>query len=528
MRAPWAMLALGNVALASYLPTRYPTTVDRLTASFFRRAPDALIERQTTQCGPSNPCVIGCCGNGGDPNNEFICGTGSTFCGAGNCTDTCDYKADCNPGGWESQYYSADKCPLNVCCSNFGFCGTTEEFCGDSIVPQPSCSPNGGSTKGRRVAYYEGWATGNPCGVMLPAQIPLGLWTHINIAFGSIDPSTYLVTPMDGVPNSISEQISMLKGADPGLKVFISIGGWSFNDPGATANTFSTLAGSSSAQQTFFASLISFMATYNLDGVDIDWEYPVAPERGGNADDFANFPTFMQNLRAAMNKSGYLFGLTATTPSSYWYLREFDIVSLSQTLDWFNVMTYDLHGTWDGTDPYIGQVALAHTNLTEIRQTFDLFWRNNINPDKITMGLGFYGRSFTMADPSCMSAGCPFSDGGKPGPCSQSSGTLTASEIRSIIAEGATVTLDPVAAVEIVTWDNDQWVSYDDLPTLKMKIEYANSICLGGIMVWAVDQDDLNATSTNQLASAMGLPATSKPIVITNATRTSEDAGIHF
>ena len=140
-------------------------------------------------------------------------------------------------------------------------------------------------------------------------------------------------------------------------------------------------------------------------------EYPVAPERGGNTADYANFVTFAQNLRAAMNKSGYLFGLTATAPSSYWYMQHFDIINLSRTLDWINVMTYDLHGTWDGTDPWIGAVALAHTNLTEIKQTLDLFWRNNINPDKIVLGIGFYGRSFTLSDPSCKSAGCPFSGG---------------------------------------------------------------------------------------------------------------------
>jgi chitinase len=54
--------------------------------------------------------------------------------------------------------------------------------------------------------------------------------------------------------------------------VWISIGGWTFNDPDQpTARTFSQLAASASAQQTFFASLVSFMATYGFDGVDIDW-----------------------------------------------------------------------------------------------------------------------------------------------------------------------------------------------------------------------------------------------------------------
>ena len=64
-----------------------------------------------------------------------------------------------------------------------------------------------------------------------------------------------------------------------------------------TATTFSDLAGSESAQTAFFKSLVNFMSTYGFDGVDIDWEYPVAPERGGQAADFANYVSFLKNLR---------------------------------------------------------------------------------------------------------------------------------------------------------------------------------------------------------------------------------------
>ena len=82
----------------------------------------------------------------------------------------------------------------------------------------------------------------------------------------------------------------------------------------------------------------------------------------------------------------------------------------------------------------------------------DLLWRNQIDPKKVVMGIGFYGRSFTLSDPSCNVAGCPFSAGGNPGPCSASAGTLMYSEIQDIVANGATVTNDQDAAVAIVTW----------------------------------------------------------------------------
>lgn len=49
-------------------------------------------------------------------------------------------------------------------------------------------------------------------------------------------------------------------------------------------------------------------------------------------------------------------------------MRNFDIVAIDPIVDWFNIMTYDLHGTWDSTDKAIGSVVLAHTNITEIQQ----------------------------------------------------------------------------------------------------------------------------------------------------------------
>lgn len=48
---------------------------------------------------------------------------------------------------------------------------------------------------------------------------------------------------------------------------------------------------------------------------------------------------------------------------------------------------------------------------------------------------------------------------------------------------------DNTSAVEYAIFNEDQWVSYDTNVTFKQKIDYANDICLGGIMIWSVDQD---------------------------------------
>lgn len=79
-----------------------------------------------------------------------------------------------------------------------------------------------------------------------------------------------------------------------------------------------------------------------------------------------------------------------------------------------------------------------------------------------------------------MRAGCEFSEGAKGGNCTGTPGVLSAAEINKIIENGATVSHDPEAAAKIITWDSDQWASFDDAETLKKKLDYANQRCLGG------------------------------------------------
>jgi chitinase len=172
-------------------------------------------------------------------------------------------------------------------------------------------------------------------------------------------------------------------------------------------------------------------------------------------------------------------------PTSFWYLRGFDLKAADH-VDFVNVMSYDLHGTWDSNNP-IGNRVLAHTNLTEIKSALDLFWRNEVKPDNLNLGLGFYGRSFQLSDPGCWKPGCLFKGGASPGPCSDNSGTLTYREITEIIdSKGLKPYQDKENAVKYITLNQDQWVSYDDEETVKAKIEFANKLGLGGLLIWAV------------------------------------------
>jgi chitinase len=244
------------------------------------------------------------------------------------------------------------------------------------------------------------------------------------------------------------------------------------------------MASSSANRQIFINSLLQFMKTYGFDGVDIDWEYPGADDRGGTATDTENYVALVRDMRAIF---GSAYGISATIPSSYWYLRWFNMEGMDPYLDYWNLMSYDIHGVWDGTNKFTGPYVRPHTNITEIKLGLDLLWRNNLDPGKVTLGLGWYGRSFTLSDPSCNTPGCIFSSGGAAGECTHASGVLSNAEIFRIIDENnVTPQFDAEAGVKWITWNNDQWVSYDDGQTMALKIGLANQQCLGGTMVWAI------------------------------------------
>lgn len=104
------------------------------------------------------------------------------------------------------------------------------------------------------------------------------------------------------------------------------------------------------------------------------------------------------------------------------------------------------------------------------------------------LGLGFYGRSFTLQNPSCSTPGCPFSGASKPGPCSQAAGILAYYEIQEVLKNKDVKPVhDTTAAVKYITFDKNQWISYDDAETFKQKVDWANKIGLGGSLIWASD-----------------------------------------
>ncbi|KXH60486.1 glycosyl hydrolase family 18 [Colletotrichum salicis] len=449
---------------------------------------------------------------------DLECGYEEDHCGS-DCVSDCDSKADCgayaDPPGKE--------CPLRVCCNKWGNCGTTESFCGDGC--QSNCEVPGvttghdGDVRDLVVGYFESWILlRRGCSQRDITHIRIDSMTHINVAFGFIKPDTYEIHPIRGATIAGFQNVTNLKQRAPGLKVWLALGGWTFSDNGTdTQPVFGDISSTALKRSQFVDKLLRFMTEQHAHRVDIDWEYPGAPDRGGQTRDIQNFVLLMKDIWFRFQADGKGLGVSFTAPTSYWYMRWFDIGAVMPYVDWVNLMTYDIHGSWDEDSDWIGPYVYAHTNLTEIKHGLDLLWRNGVPANKVNLGLAFYGRTYKLEDPDCDTPGCPFADPGTAGQCSVGAafafleahgtgGYMSYQDIEyTIDSNSPTPIYDEKEKIMYFKYRGDQWVSYDNEKTIREKVEFANDLGLRGLFIWAIDQDNLDNDLLNAVLQPDGL-----------------------
>ncbi|KAK3331671.1 family 18 glycosyl hydrolase [Cercophora scortea] len=448
------------------------------TSQLLGRALPAGTCDATTSCDPGGG-LKACC-NG----KSFFCGYGAEYCDASVCIHDCDAKAECGAGADPS----ALRCPLGVCCSKFGFCGTTPDFCDAATNCVLDC-PQPGSTKHSTsnvqetvIGYAQSWSLitrGCRQRDLAFFQEIRDSLTHLNVAFGYIYPDSFEVYPIPGSSIVSDQELTNIKQLAPGLSVWLSIGGWSFSDNDTdTQAVWGDLASTAAKRAKFIQNLSKFMLQWGFDGIDLDWEYPAAPDGRGHKEDTANFVLLVSDMRSYFSSLGHGWGISFAAPASYWYLRWFNMREMIKYVDWVNLMTYDLHGLWDKDSRNIGPYIYPHTNLTEIKDALNLLWRAEVPANKVNLGLGFYGRSCRLKNKNCAVPGCEFDteDGPVAGSCSGTSGCMSYQDIAYKIGEtGAKIHTDTKDAVAYMKYDDDQWISFNTQETLKLKVDFANS-----------------------------------------------------
>ncbi|KAF5024578.1 hypothetical protein F66182_3341 [Fusarium sp. NRRL 66182] len=464
-----------------------PTIASKLQA----RSASIFQKRDALRCDTA-PCIDGsCCGK------DSICGYGPDYCGQG-CKSQCDATAMCG----EYSENADMPCGMKLCCSATGWCGTTQVYCDNadplhktlpcqagygscSITGPPACAKGSGGSSARTIGYYQSWNVRTRlCNKVSPKQLDTTKYTHIFFSFAFIDPTSFRIAPAHPEDIELMKEFTSL--ASSRLKTWIAIGGFDFSNPEvATHKTWSQMVSTKANRAAFISSVKEYMDTFGFSGVDLDWEYPGDPKRGGNKlADTRNLVSLVREMRAAYGQS---YGISLTLAPDYWYLRWFDAKAMEQYVDFFGFMAYDLHGSWDADVLALGKKVRGQADIREIRNNTVPLWFDGLNPQKLNFGLAMYGRGYTLADPSCNQLLCGFSGPSKPAPCTGFGGVMSLLEIQQLIKKkNLKPQYLPDSMMKQITWD-DQWIGYDDDETFAAKRAFADSLCFGGTMIWSID-----------------------------------------
>ena len=314
------------------------------------------------------------------------------------------------------------------------------------------------------IGYYQSWARYRSCHPVSPSSIPTAGLSHLIYSFAGINRAGKL-DAYNGVVDEFSAytEFNSLKNSNGRLQTLIAVGGWTFDQ-----SLFTAVASTEESRSIFASSCVEFMNTHGFDGVDIDWEYPVS--RQGMEEDYTNLVLLIKTMREVFG-SQYL--ITIAIPANVEKLHQgYDLGSLAQYVDWFHIMSYDIHGAWD-------EVAGSNTDMPYIRDTVD-YLLSYVNAEKLVLGMASYGRSVALRDGSCTVAGCPI-DGGAITGCSGELGFLPYFELKeSYIDTGKYDSLlfnEVTGSMEMVVSDDDGgkvWVSLDVEQSWKVKGEFAN------------------------------------------------------
>ena len=137
------------------------------------------------------------------------------------------------------------------------------------------------------------------------------------------------------------------------------MGGWSFSTDASTYDIFRDAVSSSANRDTLVTNTINFVNTYDLDGIDWDWEYPGEPDIPGiPADTSTSADNLFLFLIGIILRDAEWQDHLNHRPSSYWYMKAYPMEAISQVVDYIVMMTYDLHGQWDWNNTQTDQVVL--------------------------------------------------------------------------------------------------------------------------------------------------------------------------
>ncbi|KAI8494279.1 Endochitinase 1 [Branchiostoma belcheri] len=453
-----------------------------------------------------------------------VCGTLCAVCRDTDCDDMPQVGGDWDD--WSDWSNCSVSCGSGVQTRTRDCAGHDGTWCSGDAVDTRQCEaslgcPDPVKSAYRRVCFYGSWAQerSQPAGLN-PEDFSLhaGLCSHLVYAYGTMEGNQLVLDDnYDYEDFPEYERFNNLKTEHPGLKTILSVGGWDFG-----SKPFSDMASTPANRAEFVSSAVGFLRQWDFDGLDLDWEFP-AQGKGSRRGDKAAFSSLVRELKQAFIAEGEAAGrapliLTATVAGGEAIRKAYDIPEISAHLDFMNVMTYDFHGSWDRVTGLASPLYAARTERGQaarlnVAASIQQWLDGGAPAGKLNVGLGLYGRSFTLRNPRHNWLRAPSRGPGQPGQYTDEEGLLSYYEICRMLSRGATRVFDREQKGTYAYLGN-QWVGYDDVESLTHKVNWLKEKSLGGWMVFSVDEDDASGQFCggqrfpllNALNSALGLP----------------------
>jgi len=323
----------------------------------------------------------------------------------------------------------------------------------------------------------------------------------VNFAFALVSPQGEAYLPHDTAQRSLAG-LTALRRDNPDLKVLASVGGWG-------ADHFSDAASTAQSRARFADSVARLAVDHDLDGIDIDWEYPTLPGPGigHRPEDRDNFSLMLEEVRARLDALGrargrhYLLTIAAADGEA---ARGLDLPRIVRVLDWINLMTYDFYGSLSETTGHHAgldrsQQAPAGSRTTV--QAVDEFLAAGVPPEKLNVGVAFYGREFTGVDPAHHGVNQRYA---------RYVDALPWRELRGLAGRDGYVRYWDADAHAPYLWNaaTNSFVSYDDPQSLAAKAAFVRARGLGGMMYWE-HRHDADDELLDALRAGLDAPAPS-------------------
>lgn len=234
-------------------------------------------------------------------------------------------------------------------------------------------------------------------------------------------------------------------------------------------------------REEFAESMTDFLIRYDLDGADIDWEYPAVP-------DTDNFILLLQALRQSLKASNKDLSV-AVNPCGSASIG-YDVPRIFETVDFVNGMFYDFFsGKWGNNTANHGNYWNSKSSYSVIG-CYNKFLEKGAIPEKFVIGIPSYSRNFQLDDPEVNGIGAlaTFKNFGLTG---EIPATFTYAFICQGLVEGTfTRRYETVTSTGPYAFSGTTWAGYDDAESVREKTEMVKKLNLGGVMFWSLDHDD--------------------------------------